>query len=66
MLTTDKEIQQYLNSIDACGPDAAVLEHQLREQAGLDECPECKQWTVRSKYSGVECENPDCDFWFCY
>ena len=63
MLTTDKEIQRYLNSIDACGPDAAVLEARLREQAGLEQCPDCKQWTLRVKWSGLACEN--CAYWFC-
>ena len=64
MLTTDKEIQRYLDSIDACGPDAAALEARLREEAGLEQCPECEKWTLRAKWSGLACEN--CDYWFCY
>lgn len=30
-----------------------------------DPCPECGT-QLKAKWSGVECPNPECDYWFCY
>jgi len=30
-----------------------------------DSCPKCGT-PLREKWSGVECPNPDCDYWFCF
>ena len=72
-MRTDREIQKYLEFIDACGPDAAVLEAKLRDKAGLMRCPECRKWTARIQcpiYEAefpdvpvVVCENEKCDYW---
>jgi len=36
----------------------------------LDECPKCKQFSVRAKElwegGGVICENEECHYWFCF
>ena len=30
-------------------------------------CPKCSQKTVIAKLAGgIECTNPNCDYWFCY
>jgi len=35
-----------------------------------EDCPKCGQHTVRAKTlsegGGIECTNPDCNYWFCY
>ena len=36
----------------------------------LEDCPQCGKHTVRGKTlaegGGIECMEPDCDYWFCY
>lgn len=39
------------------------FEEELDE---FEDCPNCGEHTVKAKWSGVECTNPDCDYWFCY
>ncbi len=29
-----------------------------------DPCPKCGT-QLKAKWSGVECPNPECDYWFC-
>lgn len=35
-------------------------------QQDLEDCPECKNRSVVSKWSGVKCTTPGCGYWFCY
>lgn len=31
----------------------------------LDSCPECGEYSLLAKWSGVECVNPHCSYWKC-
>ena len=44
--------------------DVKRMKEQQPEDT-LDVCPNCHKTTVKTKWNGLECTNPDCDYWFC-
>lgn len=50
--------------------DSLLKEHlewkaQFEEREKMEKCPDCKQMTVKTKWSGVECTDPNCNYWYC-
>ena len=40
--------------------------NEIDQEYEFDICPECEQKTLKAKFSGTECVNSDCGYWFCF
>ena len=51
-------------------PNLLYIKKEMDKQKEYGICPDCEQKTIRAKGlgegGGVECINPNCDYWFCY
>ena len=42
------------------------LEREQELLNNIEVCPDCRYLSVTPKMSGVSCDNPDCEYWFCF
>lgn len=45
--------------------DPCTGKHCAEHTAKEELCPECGS-KIKIKWSGIECSNSNCDWWFCY
>lgn len=64
-IDVEKSIENLQEKVEDLLEHIEQLEQFQDEQEFPDPCPECGTH-LKTKYSGVECPNPKCDYWFCY